>query len=92
MSDPEIEHLRKSLDELRQMIYDRDHDQARELGYLTGWRETIGPRLDRIETRLDTLLFSLLDERRQKATAGKHPARPKTTPQQDVPAPSGNAG
>jgi len=83
MSEPEIEYLRKSLDELREKIYDRDHDYASELGYSKGWREAVGVRIDRIEKRLDSLIFSLLDARQPAAKAGKHSTR-KISRRRDV--------
>jgi hypothetical protein len=91
MSEPEIEYLRKSLDELREKMHERDHDSAKEIGYTRGWQEMMGVRIDRIEQRLDTLLFSLLDERRHKAKDGKRPG-PKVSRRPDVSVPSGGDG
>lgn len=76
MTEPEIEHWRKSLDELRQRIYDRDHENARELGHAQGWRERVEAQLERIEDRLDTLLFLQADRSPRKARAGRRPAAP----------------
>ena len=70
MSEPEIEHLRKSVEELREKLYERDHENAREMGYSKGWQSRVEAQLDRIETRLDNLIFARVEKSPHKATAG----------------------
>jgi len=73
MNEPETEYLRKQLDELRNQIRERDHENAKETGYSKGWREATEHRLDRMERQIDSLLFSLIDGRPRKARDDRRP-------------------
>lgn len=77
MNDPEIEYLRKSLDELRQQLAERDAKIQRELGYAEAWRERVEAQLARVETRLENLLFSLSGAWPRTRTADTPPAAPE---------------
>lgn len=69
--DPTYEYLRESLDDLRKHVMDQDLKNARDLGVNEGWRSRVEAQLDRMEKRLDSLVFLLLTKRRKRGRADK---------------------
>jgi len=70
MSDnDEVLRLREELRELRNQVAERHYEYASKHGFAEGWRTGIDVRIDRLEKKLDDLLFSLIDWQRRTASS-----------------------
>lgn len=78
--DPEIEYMRSSIDALRQRELEAGMKDAHQIGYLTGKAEQFESRLSAMETRLDTLITTLLQNASPAGGRGAGPRGARRRP------------
>lgn len=63
MNDPEIDYLRKRLEDLSARIEEQNSKCIEDIAYLRGWRSGLVREIDHIQAQINILLAALIGTR-----------------------------